>query len=80
MKKLNECVCQTGENGILLYMVVSFDYVDKMYYLHSVDRTNETAGRHKLMVQNDYRLKEHRAVVRIETIESDHAFGQSMKI
>jgi hypothetical protein len=80
MKKLHECRCKTKEHGILLYMVVSFDYVDKTYWLHSVDRTKEVAEAHKLMIQNDYLLKCHRATVRIEIIESDHAFGQSMRM
>lgn len=77
-----ECTCKAASDvqGILLYGVVSFDYVTKEFYLHAVDRTQKRAEDHKLMIRNDYRLKEHRAVVRIETFESDHAFAQMMRI
>lgn len=82
MKKPKECTCKVeGSNqGILLYGVVSFDYVEKQYYLHAVDRTRERAEQHKTMIQSEYRFKERRAIVRIEEFESDHAFAQSMKI
>lgn len=75
-----ECICESGERGILLYGVVSFDYVDKQYFLHAIDRTEQRAQDHKLMIQNEYRMKDRRGIVRIEKIESDHAFAQSMKI
>lgn len=77
-KPTQECKCK-GEH-IFLYGVVSFDWVDKQYFLHSIDRTQQRAEEHKLMVQNEYRMKERRAVVRIEKIESDHAFAAAMKI
>jgi len=80
MNKLRECACETGERGILLYGVVSFDYVSKQFFLHAVDRTRERAEAHKKMFQEEYRMKERRAVVRIETFESDHAFAGMMKI
>jgi len=80
LRLLKECECGTGENGILLYGVVSFDYVDKQYYLHSIDRTRKRAEGHKKMFEEEYRMKDRRAIVRIEVIESDHAFAQSMKI
>lgn len=80
MKKAKECTCDNGEYGILLYGVVSFDYVDKQFFLHSIDRTRRRAEEHRLMIQQEYKMKERRAVVRIESVESDHAFAQSMKI
>jgi len=78
--KLKHCICETGERGILLYGVVSFDYTDKQFYLHTIDRTLARAEDHKKMFQEEYRMKERRAIVRIETIESDHAFAQAMRI
>ena len=77
-----ECVCKpaSGAQGVLLYGVVSYDWVDKQYFLHAVDRTRERAEQHKIAIMNDYRLKERRGTVRIETFESDHAFAEMMKI
>ena len=80
MDKSKECVCDNGEAGILLYGVVSFDYTDRQYYLHSIDRTRKRAEDHRLMFVEEYRIKGRRAIVRIEMVESDHAFAQSMKI
>lgn len=80
VKQAKECTCDNGEYGVLLYGVVSFDYVTKQFFLHAVDRTRNRAEDHKLMIQNEYRMKERRAIVRIETFESDHAFAQMMKI
>lgn len=80
MKQINECICDTGEYGILLYGVVSFDYVDKQFFLHAVDRTRKRAELHKMIIEREYRMKERRATVRIETFESDHAFAEMMKI
>lgn len=74
--KAKECKCDNGEHGILLWGVVSFNYATKEFFLHAVDRTQGRAEEHKLMVQNEYRLKEIRSVVRIESFESDHAFAQ----
>ena len=73
-----ECKCK-GDH-IALYGVVSFDYTDKQFFLHSVDRTWERAEEHKKMVQEEYRMKERRCIVRIEKFESDHAFAALMKI
>jgi len=77
-----ECTCKVadGAQGILLYGVVSFDWVKKQFFLHAIDRTRERAELHKLAVESDYRLKETRGTVRIETFESDHAFAETMKI
>jgi hypothetical protein len=80
MIKPRECACDNGQRGILLYGVVSFDYTDKQFYLHAIDRTRVRAEQHRLMFVEEYRLKERRAIVRVETIESDHAFAQSMRI
>lgn len=74
--RAKECVCDNGDFGILLWAVVSFDYVTKEFFLHAVDRTKERAEDHKLMMQSEFRLKEIRRVVRIEHFESDHAFAQ----
>jgi hypothetical protein len=74
------CIPAIGAQGILLYGVVSFDWVSKQYFLHAVDRTRERAELHKMAILSDYRLKEKRGTVRIETFESDHAFAESMKI
>ncbi len=74
----SECRCE-GEH-ILLYGIVSFDYTDKQFFLHSVDRTMKRAIDHQKMVQEEYRMKERRAAVRIETFESDHAFANMMRI
>jgi hypothetical protein len=80
MREPQPCKCETGERGILLYGVVSYDYASKQFFLHAVDRTLGRAEDHKKMFQEEYRMKERRAVVRIETFESDHAFAQMMKI
>ena len=73
--KAKECRCK-GDH-ILLYGIVSYKYSTKEFFLHAVDRTVERAELHKKMIQEEYRIKEERAVVRIETFESDHAFAQS---
>jgi len=80
MNTAKECTCDNGEYGILLYGIVSFDYVNKQFFLHAVDRSSHRAELHKKMIQSEYKLKEHRAIVRIETFESDHAFAWMMKI
>lgn len=71
-----ECKCNNGDYGIWLWGVVSFDYTTREFFLHAVDRTEERANDHKKIVQDEYRLKETRAVVRIERFESDHAFAK----
>lgn len=60
---------------MLLYGVVSYDWVSKQFFLHAVDRTQERAEEHKAAVIDEYRIKERRVTVRIETFESDHAFA-----
>lgn len=70
------CKCDNGDYGILLWGVVSYQHHTKEFFLHAVDRTEERALGHQKMIQNGYRLKEIRAVVRIEKFESDHAFAQ----
>lgn len=74
--KAKECACDNGEHGILLWGVVSFDYTTKEFFLHAVDRTDSRANEHKKMIQEEYRMKDKRAIVRIEQFESDHAFAQ----
>jgi hypothetical protein len=74
--KAKRCQCDNGEYGILLWGVVSFDYTTKEFFLHAVDRTPERAEQHRAMIQDEYRLKEKRGVVRVERFESDHAFAQ----
>jgi hypothetical protein len=69
-----------GADGILLYGVISHDWVKKQFFLHSVDRTRNRAENHKLAIMSEYRFKEIRATVRIETFESDHMFAGMMKI
>lgn len=76
IRKPKECECDNGEYGILLWGVVSFDYASKEFFLHAVDRTKERAEQHKSMIQSEYRFKEKRGIVRIESFESDHAFAQ----
>ena len=77
-----ECTCEVtnGAQGILLYGVVSFDWVKKQFFLHAVDRTRDRAEAHKTAVMAEYRLRETRGTVRIEIFESDHAFAEMMKI
>lgn len=75
-----KCVPAPMAQGILLYGIVSFDYMTKQFYLHAVDRTEERAESHKLAIVNDYRLRGHRARVHIEKFESDHLFAEMMKI
>jgi hypothetical protein len=77
-----ECTCELadGAQGILLYGVVSFDWVKKQFFLHAIDRTRDRAEAHKAAVMSEHRLKETRGTVRIETFESDHAFAEMMKI
>jgi len=76
--KTKECCCV--DDHILLYGIVSFDYVDKQFFLHSVDRTREQAVLHQDMIREEYRMNERRAIVRIETFKSDHAFAKTMQI
>lgn len=78
-RKPKHCTCDAGERGIFLYGIVSYSYHDKQFYLHAIDRTRERAEAHQKMFQEEYRMKEQRAIVRIELIESDHAFAQAMK-
>jgi hypothetical protein len=75
-RKAKECDCDNGEYGILLWGVVSFDYTTKEFFLHAVDRTERRANEHRKMIQEEYRLKEKRSVVRVEKFESDHVFAQ----
>ena len=82
MESAKECTCpvSNGVQGILLYCVVSYDWVDKQFFLHAIDRTRARADLHHKMVMEEYRMKERRGTVRVETCESDHAFAQMMKI
>lgn len=75
-KDTRECRCKVEH--ILLYGITSYDYVTQRFSLHAVDRTKARALAHQMMIKDEFRLKEHRAQVRIEEFESDHAFASSM--
>lgn len=78
MKRARECRCKAEH--VVLYGIVSYNYVNQQFNLHTVDRTRKRAEEHLIMVKEEFRIKDIRAQVRMEELESDHAFASSMRI
>lgn len=60
--------------------VASYSWVTKEHFLHSIDTTQRMADAHKRMIEEEYKRKEERAVVRIEKIWMNHAFAAGFKV
>lgn len=60
--------------------VMSYSFVTKEHFLHSIDTTQRMADVHIKLVQEEYRLKEERARVWIETLTMNHAFAAGFKL
>lgn len=68
----------TFDGYLQLWILTSFDYTSKQFFLHAICTSEAEASLRKKAVEDEYRIKERRGAVRIESCVADHLLGVSM--